>query len=53
MEKTLIDMVYFKEKLSSESLKEIKKRINKRKLNSYLKAYPKNIKERVLRAVNR
>ena len=48
IEKTLIDMVYFNERLSNETLKNIKKRANIKKINLYLKAYPKNFRERVL-----
>lgn len=49
MEKTFIDMVYFKEKLSKEVINEIRKKINKRKLNSYLKVYSERIRKMVLR----
>lgn len=48
-EKTLIDMVYFKETLSKEAVKNIRKRIDRKKLNVYLKAYPKNVKKAVSR----
>ncbi|MBW2966471.1 hypothetical protein KY342_05190 [Candidatus Woesearchaeota archaeon] len=48
IEKTFIDMVYFKEKLSDEAIREITKKINKRKLNSYLKVYPKRTRKKVL-----
>lgn len=48
IEKTFIDMVYFKEKLSDEAIKEITKKINKRKLNSYLKVYPKRTRKKAL-----
>ncbi len=49
IEKTFIDMIYFKEKLSDKALSEIKKRIDKKKLNSYLRKYPKRFRDRVLR----
>ncbi|MEM4702894.1 MAG: hypothetical protein QXP53_00165 [Candidatus Pacearchaeota archaeon] len=52
IEKTFIDMIYFKEKLSEEALKNILEKINKKKLNSYLKIYPKRIKKIVLKIVN-
>lgn len=45
LEKTFIDMVYFKQNLSKETLKNIKKRINKTKLMKYLKNYPNIIKK--------
>ena len=47
VEKTFIDMIYFRQSLSEESLKNIKKRINVKKLNSYLKNYPKRFRNRV------
>jgi len=49
VEKTLIDFVYFKEPLDKEVLKEIKRRVEKEKINKYLKHYPKRIKKNVLR----
>jgi len=52
IEKTLIDMVYFKEELSKEALKNISRKLNKKKLNTYLKHYPKNTRERVLTIIN-
>jgi predicted transcriptional regulator of viral defense system len=48
IEKTFIDMLYFKENLDKETLQNIKKRANKNKLNSYLKKYPKEFQKRVL-----
>ncbi len=48
IEKTFLDMIYFKEKLSEEVLSEFKKRINKKKLFLYLKRYNKNI-QRIVR----
>jgi len=41
-------MVYFNEKLSKETLKNIKEKIDIKKLNSYLKAYPKRFRRKVL-----
>lgn len=40
IEKTFIDMVYFKQHLDSETIKEFKKRSSKNKLKEYLKNYP-------------
>jgi len=51
VEKTLIDFVYFKESLSKEVLKEIKKNIDKKKINIYLKRYPENIRKNVLNLI--
>lgn len=48
IEKTFIDMIYFKENLNKETINNFKKMINKKKLNSYLKYYPKLIRKRVL-----
>ena len=48
VEKTLIDLVYFNEKISKEVLKEIKTNADRKKLNNYLKSYTKIMKKRVL-----
>jgi predicted transcriptional regulator of viral defense system len=48
IEKSFIDMVYFKERLDRETIKNIKKAINLKKLDSYLKNYPKKIKNKLL-----
>lgn len=40
VEKTFIDMIYFKQKLDKELIKNFKKRINKKKLEGYLNRYP-------------
>ncbi|MFH1637199.1 MAG: hypothetical protein ABIB71_02120 [Candidatus Woesearchaeota archaeon] len=48
LEKTLIDMVHFRQKLSKESVLIIKSKIQKKKLLLYLKAYPKRIRNKVL-----
>ena len=48
VEKTFIDMAYFKEKLSEELLVVFKERISYKKLKAYLKFYPKRFRERVL-----
>lgn len=47
IEKTFIDMVYFKQRIDEETLKTIKSKINKTKLNLYLKKYPKIINKKV------
>ncbi len=48
IEKTFIDMVYFRQYLDKEYLKVFRKKIDRKKLNSYLKAYPKKFREKVL-----
>lgn len=48
VEKTLIDFVYFKEPLPNTVLKEMKKKIDKGKLNGYLDRCSKFLKRRVL-----
>jgi predicted transcriptional regulator of viral defense system len=48
LEKTLIDLVYFKESLTWQILKNLKNKIDKRKMLKYLKAYPKNFQKLVL-----
>ncbi len=48
IEKTFIDMVYYRQHIDKELLKEFKKRINKKKLFLYLKRYNKNM-QRIVR----
>lgn len=48
VEKTFIDMVYFKETVSKEVLANMKLKIDREKLNKYLVRYPKLIRSRVL-----
>ena len=49
-EKILIDFIYFKEPLTKETMKELKKHINKKTLDSYLKKekLPSALKQKVL-----
>jgi predicted transcriptional regulator of viral defense system len=53
VEKTLIDFVYFKEPLDKEVLKEIKRKVDKKKINNYLKRYPERIRKSVLRLLEK
>jgi len=48
IEKTFIDMIYFKQKMNNKILKNMIKRINKEKLNSYLKFYSKGFREKIM-----
>jgi predicted transcriptional regulator of viral defense system len=48
MEKTFIDLIYFNEIPDRKIMKELKKRIDQKKLRAYLRAYPKRIRERIL-----
>jgi len=52
-EKTLIDMIYFKEQLSREAVGNLLKETDKKKLKAYLKHYPGRIRKAVLAYVNR
>ena len=52
IEKTFIDMVYFKEELSREALKNLSRKLNKKKLNNYLKHYPESIKKQILTLIH-
>ena len=52
IEKTFIDMVYFRENLSESVIKTIRSKINIKKLNLYLKIYPKNIRLKVMNKLN-
>ncbi len=51
IEKTLIDMIIFKEKIDEDTLNRIKSKINKKNLEKYLKFYSSNVKKRVLSLV--
>ncbi len=46
IEKTFIDMIYYKQYISKEILREFKKKLDKNKLKAYLKNYPKIIRKR-------
>jgi len=52
IEKTFIDLIYFKERINKETLNNIKKKINKKKLNSYLGLYPKRIRKSANKILN-
>lgn len=52
IEKTFIDFVVFNEKISTEVLKKIKSKINKKKLNDYLKIYSDKTRKKVLKLLN-
>ena len=43
VEKTLIDMLYFRENISKDVLNCILKKIDTKKLGDYLKRYPKKL----------
>ena len=47
IEKTLIDIVYFRMNINKDVLKMISKKINIRKLRLYLRNYPENIRRKV------
>jgi len=49
IEKTVIDMVYFNEKFTNDAIRLLKKRIDMKKMNSYLKAYPAKLRQRVMK----
>ena len=51
LEKTLIDILYFKEPLTKQILKDAAKKIEKRKIIKYLKFYPKNFQKLVLHKI--
>jgi len=49
IEKTFIDLIYFKQSLDIEIIRDFKEKVDRKRLNSYLKYYPKRIKERILK----
>jgi len=52
VEKTLIDMLYFKQRIEPEVLNNFRKRIDRKKFISYLKVYPKKFRKRALGVVD-
>lgn len=49
LEKTFIDVVYFRQVIGKEVLDNLKNAIDKKKLTVYLKKYPKRFREKVMR----
>ena len=49
IEKTFIDMVYFRQPLDEEVINNFKEKIDKKKLLNYLKKYPLKIRNRVMK----
>ncbi len=52
IEKTFIDMIYFRQPLDKETIIEFRKRIDKKKLKSYLRAYPKKMQKKIAKEYN-
>lgn len=53
IEKTFIDLVYYKQPIDEETLENFRKNIKRAKLNSYLKHYPVKTRARVLKVFAR
>lgn len=51
LEKTIIDLIYFKEIPGKDVLKEIKSKLNKAKFKSYLKKFPERFREKVIKVL--
>lgn len=51
IEKTLIDLVYFREPLEPEALKEIRRQLKREKLEAYLKKCPMWARKKVLKVL--
>lgn len=47
IEKTFIDMVYFRQPLDAENIRNFREKIEKRKLAEYLKKYPERFRKKV------
>lgn len=45
IEKTFIDMAYFKQPMDEETIKNFREKINKKKLKGYLKKYPERFRK--------
>jgi predicted transcriptional regulator of viral defense system len=52
-EKTLIDFVYFKEPINESTLNEIKKRMDRKKMDGYLKRCPERIRKKILKLIGK
>ena len=52
LEKTFIDLIYFNQKLDLKTWKQLKKKLDSKKLNKYLKVYQKKIKYKILKKFN-
>jgi len=48
IEKTFIDMVYFRQYLDRENIREFRKKIDKKKMKSYLSKYPERFRKKVM-----
>lgn len=48
IEKTLIDLVYFRQSISPAVLKSFRERIDEKKLKGYVRRYPERIRKKVL-----
>lgn len=51
IEKTFIDMVYFRQPLDKEAIAEFRKKIDRKKLKEYLKRYPERFRARVMKVL--
>ncbi len=51
IEKTFIDMIYYKQHMDEELIQNFKDKIDKKKLKNYLTKYPKRIKTRVMKVL--
>lgn len=49
IEKTFIDMIYFREHIDKNLIKALKSKINRKKISNYLKLYPFGIKKKIER----
>jgi len=49
VEKTFIDMVYFRKRIDKELLENFKESVDAKKLKDYLKKYPKRISDKILK----
>lgn len=46
-EKTIIDFIYFKHQLGNDSIKKLERRLDRKKLNSYLKFYDSHTRRKI------
>ena len=53
IEKTFIDLVYYKQAIAKDTLASLKSRIDAHKMKKYIKKYPKPMQKRVLSVLSR
>src|SRR3989344_3199613 len=53
IEKTFIDMVYFRQPIDTETMENFREKMDRGKLKKYLARYPKRMRERIMKKADR